>query len=433
MKRKKVLSTAVAGALVAAQMAMPVMAADGGSLDVDVTTKTGVLRVEVPTNMAIAVDQFEITQTGAQIASGTFDMTNKSEVNVKVAVTSTVELGDGITLASAKDAVKGNEAWLGVAAKTAANSYDDLTTDDSNDPNNTGGTNTLVEDYWDLSEKNANVTSFARGEARQTFYLEKGTGTVEYKMAQADASAAMTVQSYAQLFELTALTPTSNDDAGLQAEVDKGDVYYVVTADIGEGATVKKIAKGTTVAGSADAYASINTYYTAAAVATPIGSATASTSYVYAAMNTAGGAAAFTYVGKLSNEKETWTSEDIKKVSIAYTITGVTASNYDDVKSDCTYGLYGVSGPQFSVDEKGLITITGLTAAKNYQSVVVNGASIEGGDAEWDTANWTEADGGDVAIQLGSSWMDWLDGQSVTSVITYTDGTTAQSTVVFAK
>lgn len=430
MKKKKVLSTAVAGALVAAQMAMPVMAADGGSLDVDVTTKTGVLRVEVPTNMAIAVDQFEITQTGAQIASGIFEMTNKSEVNVKVAVTSTVELGDGITLASAKDAVKGNEAWLGVAAQTATNSYDDLTTDDSTDPDNTSGTNTLVEDYWDLSEKNANVTTFASKKAEQTFYLEKGTGSAEYKMAQSDANSAMTVQSYAQLYELASIATQPTDAPGLQAEVDKADVYYLATTSIAEGAALTKIAKGTSVTSFP---AGTNTFYTAAAVATPIGSVGASKSYVYAAMDTAGGKAAFTYVGKLSNEKETWTSEDIKKVSIAYTITGVTASNYDDVKNDCTYGLYGVSGPQFSVDEKGLITITGLTAAKNYKTVVVNGASIEGGDATWNTASWTEADGGDVTIQLGSSWMDWLDGQSVTSVITYTDGTTAQSTVVFAK
>lgn len=430
MKKKKVLSTAVAGALVAAQMAMPVMAADGGSLDVEVTTKTGVLRVEVPTNMAIAVDQFEIGQTGAQIASGTFEMVNKSEVNVKVAVTSTVELGDGITLAFAKDAVKGNEAWLGVAAQTAASSYDDLTTDDSTDPDNTSGTNTLVEDYWDLSEKNANVTTFASKKAEQTFYLEKGTGTAEYKMAQSDANSAMTVQSYAQLYELTSIATQPTDARGLQAEVNKADVYYLDTASIAEGAPLTKIAKGTS---SVTFPTGTNTFYTAAEAATPIDSVGASKSYVYAAMDTAGGKAAFTYVGKLSNEKETWTSEDIKRVSIAYTITGVTASNYDDVKDDCTYGLYGVSGPQFSVDEKGLITITGLTAAKNYKTVVVNGQSIEGGDATWDTANWTEADGGDVTIQLGSEWMNWLDGQSVTSVITYTDGTTAQSTVVFAK
>ena len=45
MKTKKVLSTAVASALVAAQMVMPVMAAGGVSVDVPVTTKTAVISV----------------------------------------------------------------------------------------------------------------------------------------------------------------------------------------------------------------------------------------------------------------------------------------------------------------------------------------------------------------------------------------------------
>ena len=81
MKRKKVLSMLTAGAL-AATMVMPVMAADGGSFDVNVTTKTGILRVEVPTTLAIAVDQFETSDTGTQIYSGEFPIANRSEVNV---------------------------------------------------------------------------------------------------------------------------------------------------------------------------------------------------------------------------------------------------------------------------------------------------------------------------------------------------------------
>lgn len=46
MRNKKLVSTVVASALVATTMAMPVMAAgESGSVDVDVSTKTGVLRV----------------------------------------------------------------------------------------------------------------------------------------------------------------------------------------------------------------------------------------------------------------------------------------------------------------------------------------------------------------------------------------------------
>ena len=143
MKNKKFLSTVVASALVATTMAMPVMAADGGSVDVDVTTKTGVLRVKVPTTLAVAVDQFEIGNTGAQIASDDFDMVNLSEMDVKVGITSTVTLGTDIGLASGKEATKGDEAWLAVAAMTSADSYDIASTADT------------TENAWDLSEQNA--------------------------------------------------------------------------------------------------------------------------------------------------------------------------------------------------------------------------------------------------------------------------------------
>ena len=67
MKTKKVLSTAVASALVAAQMVMPVMAAGGVSVDVPVTTKTAVIRVELPTTTAISIDQFMMDTSGTQI------------------------------------------------------------------------------------------------------------------------------------------------------------------------------------------------------------------------------------------------------------------------------------------------------------------------------------------------------------------------------
>ena len=60
MKVKRILSTVVASALVAAQMAMPVMAADGGEVDVDVTTKTDLIRVQVPTTLELAVTQTKV-------------------------------------------------------------------------------------------------------------------------------------------------------------------------------------------------------------------------------------------------------------------------------------------------------------------------------------------------------------------------------------
>ena len=67
MRSKRLLSTVVASALVATTMAMPVMAADGGQVEVDVTTKTSVIRVAVPTSLEVAVNQFEKGDGGSQI------------------------------------------------------------------------------------------------------------------------------------------------------------------------------------------------------------------------------------------------------------------------------------------------------------------------------------------------------------------------------
>ena len=69
MRNKKLLSTIVATALVTTTMALPVVAADGGEVDVDVTTRTAVIRVQVPTSLEIAVNQFEKGDKGSQVYS----------------------------------------------------------------------------------------------------------------------------------------------------------------------------------------------------------------------------------------------------------------------------------------------------------------------------------------------------------------------------
>ena len=340
MKRKKVLSMAVVSALIAAQMAMPVMAADGGSLDVEVTTQSGVLRVEVPTTMSIAVDQFEIGNEGAQIAvAAPFSMVNKSEMNVRVDVTSTADLGTGISLVSSKAAAGSstkNEAWLAVAAQVAANKYDSATTD--------------PKDAWDLADTDANVATFGSDKkAKQTFYLEKATGTVSYKLAVPDANGKVG-ESFAKFYELEEIDTSTGTPADiLTAAAATADLYTVATgaADktaltvIPQGTTIK--ASGATGTNEVD-IVSGNTYYKAATTAsTPVTGKV----YAYASLTSAGtdGEAAFTYIGKLSNAKETWTADDIKKISIAYTITGVTETKYNEVKDDCTYGLYEAPAP----------------------------------------------------------------------------------------
>lgn len=338
MKGKKMLSMLTASAL-AATMVMPVMAADGGEVDVDVTTKTGILKVEVPTTLAIAVDQFETSNVGTQIYSDEFTIENKSEVNVKVGVTSTATVKDGVALAAKRADVDtataaGGTAWLAVAAKKSASNYEAA-----------GGN----DNFANLNEAAANVTTFAKNgtatTAAQTFYLKKSAASsATYTLLKPSADGKNNDINYAQFYKLTALTTQPTTDATLQTAVNASDVYVVVTANAGnDGETVEKIEKGTTIGTPGPAYDGDNTYYTAAAAPTAKADLKAADIYVYGEMEKAAADAdaAFRYIGELSTNKELWDATDISKIKIAYTIQGLPQSTYDDaVTEGITYGLY---------------------------------------------------------------------------------------------
>ena len=370
MRNKKLLSTVVASALVATIMAVPVMADDGGSVDVDVTTKNAVIRVEVPTTLAVAINQFEKGDSGSQIFSGDFDITNKSEIPVKLQVTSTATLDSAspITLVSSKKAAEDSkeangEAWLAVAAQTSARAQ-------AGDPGN------YIEESGkgikDLTEANDNVVTFAQGTedatkatatADQTFYLAaEDTPTVTYtKVTAADADALVPLNkiSYAQIYEITAAT-TITSQSTLDTAVAAGDVY------VENGGTITRIEKGTS-----GTYAAGSTYYTTTGTKVTPGTLAVNKIYVYgeASAATTGGNAGFRYIGKLSEDKTTaWSEADIKKIVIDYDITGVTSTGYDEVKDDCTYGLYGGSS---------YLSATTLTATANSVTLSLpNGVTL---------------------------------------------------------
>lgn len=319
-RNKKLLSTVVASALVATTMAMPVMAADGGTMEIPVETKTAVLRVTVPTNLEIAVNQFEMGDTGSQIYSTDFAMENKSEIPVKVNVASTATLKSTTLLLDTKAAAaaskKAGKAWMAVAAKTAAASYAD-------------GSATGIED---LTEKNTNVATFVQSgtsaTTSQTFYL-KQSSTMKYKLLNAGEDSSKV--KYAQFYELKAETVAA--DADLQALIAEKDVY-VATAAPANNQDLTKVAKGGT-----HSYDAAEKYYTANLAAA--GTIDTSKLYVYGNGDTdTAGAASFRYIGKLSGGQESWSKEDISKISIKYDIVGVGTTDYTSAAANCTYGLY---------------------------------------------------------------------------------------------
>lgn len=325
MKRRKLMATAVAGMLAAAQMVMPVAAATGsGSVDVDVENTDTVLRVQVPTDLKVAVDEYEMAKDGSQISSAAFEMVNKSAIPVSVAVESTATLGTGITLAATDelDSTK-DEMWLAVAAQTEADKYG-------------------VEKIGDLTSKSANVTTFnSSKKAAQTFYLAEATGNVVYKFVE--VTTAGEVPEGDSFGEYHALTPMTVATAGTSEQDDlddllaAGDVYVVKKDD----SSVTKVEKGSTAT-----WANTNDYYTAAAAVTPLTNPPIPVGkYVYAEMETAattGGEAAFRYIGKLSTHKQNWDNTNFTKVAISYTITGLNSSVYSEAVTakDVVYGLY---------------------------------------------------------------------------------------------
>ncbi|MCI8940329.1 MAG: hypothetical protein HFH12_10140 [Dorea sp.] len=405
MRNKKLFSTVVATAL-ATTMAMPVMAADGGTVDVDVSTKSAVIRVEVPTSMEIAVDQFESVDAGAQIYSTPFTMKNKSGVGVKIGVASTATATAGLVAsvqAVEESTAAGGEAWLAVAAQTEAGKYG--------------------AEVGELTEASANVATFdgTTKKAEQTFYLGKGTGAVEYKMLYpADAGKAGET-SYSQFYALTAVTTnTGTEQDDLNAAIAAKDVY-VSTEAAADGIALSRVEKG-----GSHTYDAAEFYYTAADTVTAAGSVAASTPYVYAGTATVGGEAAFRYIGKLSEAKTTaWTKSDISKINIAYTIDGVTASAFDEANTNCTYGLYtapvgpSITTKTYTMEADKAVKVAVDTGAG---SLAAKSMSIMWGSVDLKSKGYATYANGEITIT--PTCINLLMGKteaSQTVVVTFTD------------
>lgn len=416
MKNKKLLSTIVASALVTTTLGMPVMAA-GDTIDVDVSTKTAVLRVAVPTTLVIAVDQLEMADKGTQISSAAFTMENKSAVDVKVKIDSTADLKSTTKLVATKDAAEKStadgEAWLAVAAQTSAGSYVDGTADS----------------IAKLTEANKNVTTFVqgtetnaeKGTASQTYYL--GKAVAGYKLLNASEDKT-NLPSYAQFYRLTAET-TVTDQAKLDAMVAEKDLYDAPAA-AANAQELTFIAKGSNAT-----WTTGHVYYSVADTETAKDTVKTDTTslYVYANGTAANdGAAAFRYIGKLSPKQDAWSDADITDVHITYDITGVMGSKYDEVKTECTYGLYA-DGPGVTMTTGGLITMRNVKAS-DIKTLVINDGS-QNYEMNSTRGTWTTLsdESKNQVFQLGDAWVDFIKGKTNKVTLTLKDGKQYNTTV----
>ena len=167
-----------------------------------------------------------------------------------------------------------------------------------------------------------------------------------------------------------------------------------------------------------------------ATTATPVDDLKTTEKYVYTE-TAAGGSGAFRYIGKLSESKATWTKDDFEKVTIKYGIVGATTTKYDTVKDDCTYGLYTpITGPQVTITEDGVITMSGLTADANYAHSAVLSYGDQSSELDsdpnldWVMDDWSAEDGGTLIFKLSQAWLSALDGKEATVTVTITGSDT---------
>lgn len=154
------------------------------------------------------------------------------------------------------------------------------------------------------------------------------------------------------------------------------------------------------------------------------------------------------YVYQEKADASTWKAMNISMTGKVNTI-GVTGSDVTAPTVDVTWSwakaadgttadtdvVDYVAGPQISVTSSGLITLSNLTAERNFSSVTitVNGGThdINVNPVEWDTSNWSQENGGVSVGQLGEAWMRWLidetDG-NITLTLNLTDGTSVRCT-----
>lgn len=428
MQRKwqKVATTAVTGALLASQTLIPVMAA-GGTIDADMSTKTPVIRVVVPTALAVSINEFEMGDT-SQITSKEFDMTNVSEIPVNVKITSKATLGTNVTLVSKKaDAKESTDTtkpamWLAAVAAVAKNGTTlEYVGGDAADK--TVGALAGTED---------NVTVFTTGDngsvAVQDFYLAAATAATYKGIIGSETE---DIGNGADYYKLTELTVTGDNAAGVAALAATQDVYIATAAPVaGTPVALTKVAKGTaegsiTWTGSQDKAYSIDAAPTA--YATVAADSTNAYLYIDSATTATGDAAAFRYAGALSSAKSGWSTDDLSAIAIQYDITGITTSSYDEMEG-LVYGYKAaVEDSKISITATGLMTIEGLTGA-NYQSgkVTLDGTDYQIGAS---AGSWTETVTAPAKYQFSTNWTNNIKGKSITVSILLKDGTNITETV----
>lgn len=439
-KSKKALSVMAVSAILTAQSVMSVAAA-GGAIDAEMSTKSPVLRVDVPTKMAVSVNEFEMGDAGSQVTSAAFTMKNLSEIPVTVKVTSKATVGADIVMAADKETAKDSTdtakpvMWLAAVAAVK---------DNSGTLEYATGTDKTVAG---LAGTEANITAFGAKDAtantstvNQQFYLQAATAATYKGITGAEVTAEKTAATAtiggADFYELTAVTPATDDAAGVNTLAATQDIY-VAKGGAPVGGTpqaLTKVAKGGTL-GTSDWTASTSKAYKLADTPTAAASLDATKIYLYidSATTAAGDAAAFRYIGALSGAKSGWSTTDLTAINIKYDITAISTSAYTEVaKADGSGLTYGYKAPavaasRISVDATGLMTMAGVNNT-NWKGgvVVLNGTEYAIGGA---SGTWVDATSDPAKFQFADAWVNNIKGKEITVKVTLQDDTVIEETL----
>lgn len=431
MKRtRKVVSAAALSAILAAQAVMSVAAADG-SINVDMSTKSPILRVNVPTKMAVSVNEFEMGDAGSQITSAAFTMKNLSEIPVTVKVSSEATVDAATALVSTKQAAVDSTdttnpaMWLAAVAAVA---------DNSGTLEYATGTDKTVAG---LAGTEANISAFGAKDANnkstvnQTFYLQAATAAAYKGITGTDVDAAKTDIGGADFYQLTEISGVT-DAAGAAAEAATRDIYMGTAPTAGTPSTLTKIEKGTAATGITFA----GKVYDIAAAPTASSDLVNTNMYLYidSATTATGDAAAFRYIGALSGAKSGWSTTDLSAITIAYDITAISAAAYTEVaKADGTGLTYGYKAGEaeeearITVDATGLMTLNGVNK-DNWKGgvVVLNGTEYAIGGA---SGSWVDAESDPATFQFASAWVTNIKGKQITVKVTLQDDSVIEETI----
>jgi hypothetical protein len=92
------------------------------------------------------------------------------------------------------------------------------------------------------------------------------------------------------------------------------------------------------------------------------------------------------------------------------------------------------NGPQISISDAGLITISNLTADQNYTNLAItmDGTALTATKVgAYNTTGWDKTNGGTVTFQFSSTALTALSGHEVIATVALSDGTTKSATKTF--